>query len=70
MSDQYQIVDAKVLAMFAAARHVLGALGTVVGTLGFVNAGTWELITGGAITIGMIVWSIWEKYSVARKVNG
>lgn len=40
MSENYQIVDPKVGAMFGAARAVLGAAGGVFGTLGLVNGGT------------------------------
>lgn len=70
MSENYQIVDPKVGAMFGAARAVLAALGGVVGSLGWVNAGTWELITGTGLLVASIGWSAWEKFSVARKVNG
>lgn len=70
MSGNYQIVDPKVGAMFGAARAVMGAAGGVLGTLGVVNAGTWELISSAALLIGTIAWSTWEKYRVASKVNG
>ena len=70
MSDNYQIVDPKVGAMFGAARAVLGALGGVVGSLGWVNGGTWELLTSAVMLIGTVAWSTYEKFSVARKVNG
>ena len=70
MSENYQIVDPKVGAMFGAARAVMGAAGGVLGTLGVVNAGSWELISSAVLLIGTIAWSTWEKYRVARKVNG
>ena len=49
---------------------MLGAAGGVFGTLGVVNTGTWELISSAVLLIGTIAWSTWEKYRVARKVNG
>ena len=70
MSGNYQIVDPKVGAMFGAARVVMGAAGGVVGALGWMNSGTWELITSAALLVGTIVWSTWEKYRLASKVNG
>lgn len=70
MSDSYQIVDPKIGALFGAARAVMGAAGGVLGTLGVVNSGTWELITSAVLLVGTIGWSTWEKYKLAKKVNG
>lgn len=70
MSENYVIVDPKIGALFGAARAVMGAAGGVLGTLGVVNAGTWELVSSAVLLVGTIVWSTWEKYRLARKVNG
>lgn len=70
MSESFTIVDPKIGALFGAARAVMGAAGGVLGTLGVVNSGTWELVSSAALLIGTIAWSTWEKYRTVRKVNG
>lgn len=70
MSDNYQIIDPKVGAMLGAARAVLATAGGVLGTLGVVNSGTFELVGSAVLLVITIGWSTWEKYRLARKVNG
>jgi len=43
------------------ARHILGAIGAVLATKGFVDEATWQTIIGAVITAASAVWSIFEK---------
>jgi hypothetical protein len=42
-------------------RHVLGFVGAVLVTLGYVDAGTAEALVGASVTVGATVWSILSK---------
>ncbi len=42
-------------------RAILAAAGGFVLAKGWVNAETWAWITGGALTIGPAIWSLWTN---------
>lgn len=47
--------------LFGQLRALAAAAGGVLVTLGIVDAGTWEVVTGAILTIGSAAWSAIEK---------
>ena len=45
-------------------RHVMTIAGTLLVASGSVAEGGWEVITGSALSLVAIVWSVWSKPSV------
>jgi hypothetical protein len=43
------------------ARHILGSAGAVLVALGYMDAGTAEMLVGATVTVGATVWSIIDK---------
>ena len=49
------------------ARHVMGAIGSVVAAKGYTDGATFELITGGVLAAIAVIWSVAHKQKIATK---
>jgi len=42
-------------------RHAMTIVGTLLVASGSIVEGSWEVITGSALSLAAIVWSVWSK---------
>jgi hypothetical protein len=47
--------------LFALIRHILTASGGSLITAGYVSSTQWADIVGGAMAVGGVAWSLWQK---------
>lgn len=50
--------------MLGIVRHVMTIAGTLLVASGSVAEGSWQVITGSALSLAAIVWSVWSKPSL------
>jgi hypothetical protein len=43
------------------ARHILTSAGAILVALGYMDAGTAEMLVGATVTVGATIWSIVDK---------